>query len=187
MKQSNYISALLITCIMLAVSNDASAKWLHTKTKSTQEVAQETFSTYTTLQNAYMPILQAYDLVTQSATICERSHYVERLCDVIRFHVQQNLLSLNGNVFNKMWRSATSYNTDYPLKRFESTLVADTIGHMNKAYKKMAQRGSHNGEIELFISKLEHIKALVRSTAFYAVEEMKIENERRRSRLIIIG
>lgn len=181
MKQSNYIKILLVSSSML-ISGNMNALWGSRPAKSTEEIIQESFGTYKTVHKAYQPILQAYDL-TQEVTVHERDHYLKHFIDSVAYQVKADQLPLYGNFLNKMWRSATSYDADYPLKRFESTLVVDSIGHVKKAYQKMLDRGAQSPEIEVFIHKLENIKALVKSSVYYTLEELKIENNNSHTRI----
>jgi hypothetical protein len=127
---------------------------------------------YKKVYDNYSDILECF-YTYERADYDKKDFHLKHMFSTIKRYVEGDLLPLYGNFFSRMWRNTTACSdSKFPLRKFDTLLVEDALGHLHKHYK--------NNEATLIVDlirSLNLIRQLVRQSIDYRFEDLIQENK----------
>lgn len=130
---------------------------------------QEEDCVYKKVYDDYSDILQHY-YKYEKGTLEQKEWYKRQLIGVIAQHVRENRLTLYGNFFSRLWRNMrVQGDSDFPLKKFDSMLIEDALGHIRKKCT------THTAKVADLLQSLTAIRHIVTTSLEYTIESLMME------------
>jgi regulator of replication initiation timing len=136
---------------------------------------------YKKVYDHYSDILEDF-YAYEKADYLTKDYYLNKMLSTIVNHVRGTMLPLYGNFFSNLWRKTTAYSDNtMPLKKFDTLLIEDALGHLHKHYP-------HNESVQVIdlTKSLNYIRQLVKKSLEYRYEDLLVEKGNLENKLSMV-